>query len=254
MFAAKITVPQMAMRMWFLTALLVFKACLLGTNGDCGPLVVETDSLLAERTQQQHLHALFLKYGENGTISLFGLRRLLEGLGLDRIRRVTVQHHGNKHDHTHLHTHSITHAHKHSTHTHSVGSKKDGDGSSMEKSDSTSSVHPDTLSMKKSQLDIHHNLYIKRGPDATAILTTPSYVTKSHRSVRSADFNLMDSDSSQPNTTRSDDTYHTENTSTRNLDAHNHHDKDEHSHLSYNFSQEVKTKDILKYFFQLKAF
>ncbi|XP_060761912.1 zinc transporter ZIP6 isoform X3 [Neoarius graeffei] len=233
----------MAMRIRFLTALLVFNTCWLGTNGGCGPLVVETDSLLAERTQQQHLHALFLKYGENGTISLSGLQRLLEGLGLDRIRRVTVQHHGNKHDHTHSHTYSITHAHKHTTHT--VGSKKDGNGSNVEKSDSTSSVHPDYVSMKKSQLDMHHNLYIKRDSDATAILTTPSYVTKSRRSVRSADFNLVDSDSFQPNTTHSDDTYHTKNTSAHNLDDHSHHDKNEHSPLTSSFSQECQNATMI---------
>lgn len=245
MFSAKITVPQMAMWIRFLTvtSLLLFRACFLDANGNYGPLVVETDSLLAERTQQQHLHALFVKYGENGTISLSGLRRLLEGLGLDRIRRVTVQHHGNKHEHTHSHTHSQTHAHKYATHSHSVGNKKDGDISSMEKSDSTSSMHPDAISMKKRQSDIHHNLYMKRDSDATAILTTPSYVTKSRRAERSADYNLLDSDSSQPNTTKSNDTY-TENTSTHNLDGHNHFDKDEHGPLSYNFSQEVNTKDI----------
>lgn len=231
------------------TALLLFQACLLDAAGDCGPISVATDSLLAETTQQKHLHAIFLKYGENGTISLSGLQRLLEGLGLDRIRRLTVQHHGNKHDHTNSHTHSQTHTHKHPPHTHSFGSKKDGDGSGVEKSDSASSAHPDSNSMKKSQSDSHHNLYIKRDSDATAMLTTPSYVTKLHRAERSADYSV-DSDSSQPNTTHSNDTYHTENTSTH-MDDHNHHDKDEHSPVSYNFTQEVNAKDIiLKYFLQ----
>lgn len=242
----------MAVWTWFpiVTALLLVSPCLMVVNGDCSPLVVEMDRLLAERAQQQHLHALFQKYGENGTISLSGLQRLLEGLGLDRIRRVTVQHHGNKHEHTHSHAHSQTHTHKHTTHMHSVGSKKDDDGSSVEKSISTSSVNPDSISVKKSQLDIHHNLYIKRDSDASAILTTPSYVAKSRRSERSSE-NLMDS--SQPNATHSTTTYHTENTSTHNLDDHNHHDKNEHTPLSSNFSQEVNTEDImLKYLsFQL---
>ncbi|XP_053342773.1 zinc transporter ZIP6 isoform X1 [Clarias gariepinus] len=225
------------------TALLLFQACLLDAAGDCGPLTVATDSLLAETTQQKHLHAIFLKYGENGTISLSGLQRLLEGLGLDRIRRLTVQHHGNKHDHTNSHTHSQTHTHKHPPHTHSFGSKKDGDGSGVEKSDSASSAHPDSNSMKKSQSDSHHNLYIKRDSDATAMLTTPSYVTKLHRAERSADYSV-DSDSSQPNTTHSNDTYHTENTSTH-MDDHNHHDKDEHSPVSYNFTQECQNATMI---------
>lgn len=234
----KISVPQMALWMRFLvvTALLLFRAIFWVADGKCGPLAVEADSLLAERTQQQHLHALFVKYGENGTISLSGLQRLLEGLGLDRIRKVTVQHHGNKHEHAHSHTHSLTHTHKHATHTHSFGIKKDGDVSSVEKSDSTSSLHPDSTSMKKHQSDSHHNLYMKRDSDATAILTTPSYVTKSHRVERSADYVLMDSDASQPNSTKSNDTF------THSLDEHSHYDKDDHGSLSYNFSQEVNRK------------
>ncbi|XP_047662469.1 zinc transporter ZIP6 isoform X1 [Tachysurus fulvidraco] len=231
----------MAIWIWFpiVTALLLVRPCLMAVNGDCDPPVVERDRLLAERTQQQHLHALFLKYGENGTISMAGLQRLLEGLGLDRIRRITVQHHGNKHDHTHSHAHSPTHTHKHTTHTHSVGSKKDDDGSSVEKSILTSSVNPDSISVKKSQLDIHHNLYIKRDSDATAILTTPSYVAKSRRSERSSDNNLMGSDFSQNNAT----TYHNENTSTSNLDDHNNHDKNEKSPLTHNFSQESQCQN-----------
>ncbi|KAI5624241.1 zinc transporter ZIP6 isoform X1, partial [Silurus asotus] len=212
----------------------------IDANGNCGTLVEATDSLLAERTQKQNLHALFLKYGENGTISLSGLRRLLEGLGLDRIRRVTVQHHGNNHEHTH----SQTHVHKHTTHAHSGGSKKDGDISSSEKSDS-SSVHPDSTSMKKSQSDVHHNLYMKRDSDTTAILTTPSYVTKSLRVERSADYKLMDSDYSQTNTTRSNDTYRTENISTHSLDDHYYQDKDLHTPLSYNFNQECHNASMI---------
>lgn len=214
------------------TALLLFRACFLVANANCGPHVVETDSLLAERTQQQHLHALFLKYGKNGTMSLSGLRRLLEGLGLDRIRRVTVQHLGNKHENTQ------SHAHKHDTHTLSVGSKKDSNMSSLEKSDSTSSVHPESASMKKRQLAVYHNLYMKRDSDATAILTTQSYITKSHWEKRSANYNLMDS--SQSNATNSSGTYYTEDTSAHDLDDYNR--KAERSPLSYNYSQEVNAK------------
>lgn len=226
------------MRFLMVTALLLFRVSFWVANDNCGPLVVKADSLLAERTQQQHLHALFVKYGENGTISMSGLQRLLEGLGLDRIRRVTVQHHGSKHDHAHSHTHSLMHAHKHATHTHSFGIKKDGDVSSVEKSDSTSSAHPDSVSTKKHQSDIHHNLYMKRDSDATAILTTPSYITKSHRGERSADYSLMDSDASKTNSTKSNDT------STHSLDEHSHYDQEDHGSLSYNASQEVNTKNI----------
>ncbi|XP_049604104.1 zinc transporter ZIP6 isoform X2 [Syngnathus scovelli] len=51
------------------------------------------DAELAEKNQKRHLEALFDRYGENGSISLVGLTRLLHSVGLDRIRNVTVQHH-----------------------------------------------------------------------------------------------------------------------------------------------------------------
>lgn len=38
------------------------------------------------------------RYGENGSISLDGLKRLLQNVGLDRLRTVTVQHHQHRHD------------------------------------------------------------------------------------------------------------------------------------------------------------
>uniref|UniRef100_A0A8D3DPV0 Zinc transporter ZIP6 n=1 Tax=Scophthalmus maximus TaxID=52904 RepID=A0A8D3DPV0_SCOMX len=62
----------------------------------------------AEQSQKRHLEALFNRYGENGTISLDGLKRLLQSVGLDRIRTVMVQHHeqlGHRHHHHHHHHH-----------------------------------------------------------------------------------------------------------------------------------------------------
>ncbi|XP_036418299.1 zinc transporter ZIP6 isoform X2 [Colossoma macropomum] len=221
------------------TSLVLFGACLVAVHADCGPVAVETDSRLAEQTQQQHLHALFLKYGQNGSISLAGLQRLLEGVGLDRIRKVVVQHHGNEHNHTHSHSHSHPHAHKHTTQTLSVSSKKESDGSHVEKSDSTPNMHPDSVSGKKSQSDAHHNLYMKRAPDSTALLTTPSYATKSRRANRSANYNLVqDADSPQSNTTHSNQT---ENLSAHHLDIHEHDDHEhDHGQTSLNYSQECQ--------------
>ncbi|KAI4891441.1 hypothetical protein NFI96_025130 [Prochilodus magdalenae] len=227
------------------TSLVLLGACLVGVWGDCRPVAMETDNLLAEQTQQRHLHALFLKYGQNGSISLAGLQRLLEGVGLDRIRRVVVQHHGNEHNHTHSHSHSHIHAHKHTTQTHSVASKKESEGSSVEKSDSAPNMHPDSASGKKSQSDAHHNLYMKKPPDSTALLTTPSYATKSRRVNRSANYSPMhDADSSQSNTTHSNQT---EKMSTHHLDDHEHDDHDhenehEHDHgqININYGQECQ--------------
>nr|XP_057922252.1 zinc transporter ZIP6 isoform X2 [Doryrhamphus excisus] len=57
----------------------------------------------AEQNQKRHLEALFNRYGQNGTISLAGLKRLLQSVGLDRVRSVTVQHRHHHHDHDHDH-------------------------------------------------------------------------------------------------------------------------------------------------------
>ncbi|XP_077368065.1 zinc transporter ZIP6 isoform X2 [Festucalex cinctus] len=61
------------------------------------PLSAVVDAQRAERNQKRHLEALFDRYGENGSISLAGLKRLLQNVGLDRIRSVTVQHHHHHH-------------------------------------------------------------------------------------------------------------------------------------------------------------
>ncbi|KAG7260782.1 hypothetical protein CRUP_026914 [Coryphaenoides rupestris] len=72
-------------------------------------------------------------YGENGTISLDGLRSLLHSIGLDRIRTVAVQHRDDHKDHDH-HDHNHDGAHKdvddHDDHDHDhnhVGAHKDVD-------------------------------------------------------------------------------------------------------------------------------
>uniref|UniRef100_A0A3Q1GC43 Zinc transporter ZIP6 n=1 Tax=Acanthochromis polyacanthus TaxID=80966 RepID=A0A3Q1GC43_9TELE len=59
-----------------------------------------------------------IRYGENGTISLAGLKRLLQKVGLGRVRAITVQHHeqpGHHHHHHHQYHvhHDTTHHHKH---------------------------------------------------------------------------------------------------------------------------------------------
>ncbi|XP_062843950.1 zinc transporter ZIP6 [Trichomycterus rosablanca] len=204
--------------------------CLSLVGINCSSVAVDTDLRLAEQAQQQHLHTLFMKYGENGTISMSGLLRLLKGLGLDRVRRVTVQHHGNHHNHTHLHTHSHTPMHKHTMHAQPVANKKDGDDSGVK---SDSDTH-DSIFLKKSQVDAHHNLYIKKAPDSTALLTTPSYVTKSHPA------NLPE-DSSQLNTTHSNHTYYTEEMSTRHLDYHSYNERE----ISLNYSKQCQNATMI---------
>ncbi|XP_067218642.1 zinc transporter ZIP6 isoform X2 [Chanodichthys erythropterus] len=208
-------------------------ACSVGAGSDCTSMPTETDVRVAEQAQQRHLHALFDKYGQNGSISLEGLYNLLKGVGLDRIRKVMVHHRGNEHNHTHSHTHEHAHVDKLTTHTHHVTSKKGGIDHNVEKSDPIPNVQPDNASGKKSQSDAHHNLYMKMNQELTTPLTTPSYVTKSRRTNRSADYDLtQDHDSynhTQPNATQSNHTHQPEDTPTH---VHDDHDEHEHGHSS----------------------
>lgn len=201
----------------------------------CSVGAIETDGRVAEQAQQRHLQALFDKYGQNGSISLEGLHNLLKGVGLDRIRKVMVHHHGNGHNHTHNHDHSHAHVDKLTTRAHPVTSKKGEIDHSMEKSDPIPKVQSDPASGKKSQSDAHHNLYMKMNQDLTTTLTTPSYVTKSRRTNRSADYDLTQDhapfNTTQNNVTQNNHTHQSEDTPTHAHDDHDQHGLD-HSSLT----------------------
>ncbi|XP_077580293.1 zinc transporter ZIP6 isoform X3 [Stigmatopora nigra] len=68
------------------------------TVGDVPIFSSKTDTRQAERNQKKHLEALFERYGENGSISLAGLKRLLRSVGFDRDTNVTEQHHHHHED------------------------------------------------------------------------------------------------------------------------------------------------------------
>uniref|UniRef100_A0A671K3G4 Zinc transporter ZIP6 n=1 Tax=Sinocyclocheilus anshuiensis TaxID=1608454 RepID=A0A671K3G4_9TELE len=205
-------------RLFPVMSLTLLWACSVGAGTDCKSMAIETDVQVAEQAQQRHLQALFDKYGQNGSISLEGLYNLLKGVGLDRIRKVMVHHHSNGHNHTHAHDHTHAHVDKLTTHSHPATSKKGGIDHNVEKSDPIPKVQPDPTSGKKSQSDAHHNLYMKMNQDLTTTLTTPSYVTKSRRTNRSAVYDLTQDhasfNSTQANVTQSNHTHQTEDTPT----------------------------------------
>uniref|UniRef100_A0A8C1JT08 Zinc transporter ZIP6 n=1 Tax=Cyprinus carpio TaxID=7962 RepID=A0A8C1JT08_CYPCA len=201
-------------RLFSVMSLTLLGACSVGAGTDCKSMAIETDVQVAEQAQQRHLQALFDKYGHNGSISLEGLFNLLKRVGLDRIRKVTVHHHGNGHNHTHVHDHTHAHVDKLTTHSHPSTSKKGGIDRNVEKSDPIPKVQPDPASVKKSQSDAHHNLYMKMNQDLTTTLTTPSYVTKSRRTNRSADYDLTQDHASFNSTQSNNHTHQTEDTPT----------------------------------------
>ncbi|XP_063741539.1 zinc transporter ZIP6 isoform X2 [Eleginops maclovinus] len=83
------------------------------------------DALRAEQSQRQHLEALFNRYGENGSISLAGLKLLLQNVGLDRNRTVMVKHHEQPgHHHHHQEDHHHHHHHHNNNNSHPQKSAK----------------------------------------------------------------------------------------------------------------------------------
>uniref|UniRef100_A0A671K6K2 Zinc transporter ZIP6 n=1 Tax=Sinocyclocheilus anshuiensis TaxID=1608454 RepID=A0A671K6K2_9TELE len=209
----------------------------------------ETDGQMAEQAQQRHLQALFAKYGQNGSISLEGGYNLLKGVGLDRIRKVMVHHHGYGHNHTHEHDHTHVHVDKLTTRTHPVTSKKGGIDHNVEKGDPVPKAKPDPASGKKSQSDARHNLFMKMNQDLTTTLATPSYVTKSRRTNRSADYDLTQDhapfNSTQSNVTHSNHTHQTEDTPAHTHDDHDQHGLD-HTSLCQNASTILQSHGMTK--------
>ncbi|XP_030607767.1 zinc transporter ZIP6 isoform X3 [Archocentrus centrarchus] len=140
-----------------------------GAGTDCSPSTMEANSAArllssvidaqrAEQSRRQHLEALFNRYGENGTISLAGLKRLLQSVGVDRIRTVTVQHHeqpGHHHHHHkghhHHHNNNLHHKHAHSdlSQLRKFPETPDNQGSALGKK----SEDPDSLLNLLNQID-----------------------------------------------------------------------------------------------------
>uniref|UniRef100_A0A671K120 Zinc transporter ZIP6 n=2 Tax=Sinocyclocheilus anshuiensis TaxID=1608454 RepID=A0A671K120_9TELE len=237
-------------RLFPVMSLTLLWACSVGAGTDCKSMAIETDVQVAEQAQQRHLQALFDKYGQNGSISLEGLYNLLKGVGLDRIRKVMVHHHSNGHNHTHAHDHTHAHVDKLTTHSHPATSKKGGIDHNVEKSDPIPKVQPDPTSGKKSQSDAHHNLYMKMNQDLTTTLTTPSYVTKSRRTNRSAVYDLTQDhasfNSTQANVTQSNHTHQTEDTPTHAQDDHDQHGLDHSSLACLNASTILQSHGMTK--------
>ncbi|KTG18819.1 hypothetical protein cypCar_00017301 [Cyprinus carpio] len=233
-------------RLFSVMSLTLLGACSVGAGTDCKSMAIETDVQVAEQAQQRHLQALFDKYGHNGSISLEGLFNLLKRVGLDRIRKVTVHHHGNGHNHTHVHDHTHAHVDKLTTHSHPSTSKKGGIDRNVEKSDPIPKVQPDPASVKKSQSDAHHNLYMKMNQDLTTTLTTPSYVTKSRRTNRSADYDLTQDHASFNSTQSNNHTHQTEDTPTHAQDDHDQHGLDHSSLACQNASTILQSHGMTK--------
>ncbi|KAL4623366.1 zinc transporter ZIP6-like, partial [Arapaima gigas] len=189
---------KMAMVRWLCTrTLLCFFFCSPYCHGNEGPdcpavqqagsrdkLQTAVDMEAAKQAQRRHLEALFSRYGENGTISLEGLKRLLESVGLNRIRRVTVQHH----------EHAAHQGSSHHTHSQEWTNLQGLSGGRKVSKEPKEQSYEGWTGKKVEDSKAHHNLYVKKVPHDVS--TTPVYTTnillKTHaaRNRRSADYDL----------------------------------------------------------------
>ncbi|XP_034039358.1 zinc transporter ZIP6 isoform X2 [Thalassophryne amazonica] len=108
-----------ALGVWLLSALCL-SGCDSAGGSECSEpdgttrfMSADVDTQRAEQSRRRHLEAIFNRYGENGTISFMGLKRLLQSVGLDRIRTVMTQHHEHHSHHPkHRHGHDDDTAHQ----------------------------------------------------------------------------------------------------------------------------------------------
>lgn len=66
---------------------------------------------LAVTTRRHHLQQLFHRYGENNSLSVEGFQKLLQNIGLDKMKRIHIHHdheHHSEHDHHSHHNHAAS--------------------------------------------------------------------------------------------------------------------------------------------------
>ncbi|XP_054550070.1 zinc transporter ZIP6 isoform X2 [Talpa occidentalis] len=119
---------------------------------------------LAYTTQQHHLQQLFHRYGENNSLSVEGFRKLLQNIGLDKIKRIHI-HHDHHSDHEH-----------HSHHNHATSSKNNRKAVCPDHDSDSSSKDPRNSQGKGSHRSEHangrRNVLIKDGVGASEVTST----------------------------------------------------------------------------------
>lgn len=133
---------------------------------------VNTD--LAGLIQKLHLQELFNRYGENNSLSIDGFRKLLQNIGIDKMKRIKISH---DHDHDHDHSHDHDHNHDHHDHDHNHHS--------------------------------HHNhVSLSKGSEKTACPNHESDASKDHRSSHGKEPHKAEGVERQQNFVRSKNALH----------------------------------------------
>lgn len=115
---------------------------------------------LAVTTRQHHLQQLFRRYGENNSLSVEGFRKLLQNIGIDKIKRIHIHH-----DHDH-----------HSHHNHAASSKSNRKGLCPDRDLESSGKDLRNTQGKGSHRSEHanarRNVFIKDGVAASEVTST----------------------------------------------------------------------------------
>ncbi|KAM9224617.1 zinc transporter ZIP6 [Dugong dugon] len=125
---------------------------------------------LAVTTQRHHLQQLFHRYGENNSLSVEGFRKLLQNIGIDKVKRIHINH-----DHDHHSDHHSDHDH-HSHHNHAASSKNNRKGLCPDHDSDSSGKDPKSSQGKGSRrpenADGRRNVLIKDGIGASEVTST----------------------------------------------------------------------------------
>ena len=127
---------------------------------------------LAVTTRQHHLQQLFHRYGENNSLSIEGFKKLLQNIGIDKIKRIHIHH---DHEHHSDHEHRSDHEH-HSHHNHAASSKNSRKALCPDHDSDGSSKEPRNSHGKGSHRSEHasgrRNVLIKEGVGASEVTST----------------------------------------------------------------------------------
>ncbi|XP_075389376.1 zinc transporter ZIP6 [Tenrec ecaudatus] len=120
---------------------------------------------LALTTQRHHLQQLFHRYGENNSLSVEGFKKLLQNIGIDKMKRIHVNHDHHHSDHDHHSHHSRAASGKNTRKGLCPEHESDGPGKDARNSQGKGARRPENASVRR-------NVFTKDGMGAGEVTST----------------------------------------------------------------------------------
>ncbi|XP_004703017.1 zinc transporter ZIP6 [Echinops telfairi] len=120
---------------------------------------------LALTTQRHHLQQLFHRYGENNSLSVEGFKKLLQNIGIDKMKRIHVNHDHHHSDHDHHSHHSRAASGKNNQKGPCPEHESDGSGRDARNSQGKGPRRPENPSVRR-------NVLTKDGIGASEVTST----------------------------------------------------------------------------------